>query len=431
MALATSGETLYQRACARVEEREADLINTIRAIVAIDNGAPPGANCDKLADVLEPMFQRLGFQTERILVPEERLQDIPYRLEGPRVNLIARRRQGKEPITIYAHMDTWPVGPGWHFDPLAGQVSEGRMYANGISDVKGNIGCLLMALDVMNELQIDPHFDFICCIGTDKEIIYYPSLDYLTEEGYVEGHLLQLASMVEPIENVGYLGMLTMEVTTRGENDSNAPIQVNALESMVPIIEELMALKKVVERRAQELVSSAAVIVPYGRAEIRIDGIHADYPPVLVPAHCRLMVHRFYMPEESEEEVRAELRATVERGRTRSGALDVQIRFLFNTPPVRANEISPHRRRMRRAYAAARGLQEVQLTRRFGGAPSDIAVAALYLHGDWVHVGAGRLGSYEPPYECMAHHADERVRLEDIKVVTKQLIYYLGEVGAE
>jgi acetylornithine deacetylase/succinyl-diaminopimelate desuccinylase-like protein len=184
----------YQHACVRVEEREADLIKILWATGAIDNGVPPGRNYDRVVDLLEPYFQRLGFATERVIVPEERLRDIPFHLEGPRVNLVARQRCGKEPVTIYGHTDTWPVGLGWHFDPFGGEVSGEYMYGNGIADVKGSIACLLIALEVMDELDIEPRFDLICCLCTDKEILYYPGLHYLAEKGYVEGHLLQLAS---------------------------------------------------------------------------------------------------------------------------------------------------------------------------------------------------------------------------------------------
>ena len=234
----------YRQACARVDEREADLLETLRAIVAIDNGVPPGRNYEDLVDLLEPTFRRLGFDTERVTVPDERLRDIPWRLEGPRVNLVAQQRSGKEPVTIYAHMDSWPAGPGWHFDPFAAEVSEGRMYGNGVADVKGNIACLLTALEVMDELEIEPSFDLICCLCTDKEIIYYPGLAYLAELGYVEGHVLQLAGTAEPTENVAYMGMLTAEVVTLGECDYDAPTKVNALEAMLPIMEELAKLKE-------------------------------------------------------------------------------------------------------------------------------------------------------------------------------------------
>jgi acetylornithine deacetylase/succinyl-diaminopimelate desuccinylase-like protein len=156
-----------------------------------------------------------------------------------------------------------------------------------------------------------------------------------------------------------------------------------------------------------------------------MDGIHADFPPRTVPAYCRLLLHRFYLPEEDE----AELREAVTCGRARSSVLDVQMRVLYRFPSLCADEESPYRRRMRQSYAAARGLKSVEFVRRIARGPADHAVAARLVGSNWVSVDASRLSALYPPHECQAHHADERVRISDLKTATKQLIHYLSDLS--
>ena len=49
----------------------------------------------------------------RVVVPPEKVAQIPLPLQGPRVNLVASQVSGKpEAVTVYAHMDVVPIEPG-------------------------------------------------------------------------------------------------------------------------------------------------------------------------------------------------------------------------------------------------------------------------------------------------------------------------------
>src|SRR6476469_5191059 len=104
-----------QRAFEWVDTKDEQLLADYQAVIGVDTSVPPGRNYDTLVDILEPRFQRLGFQTERVVIPDELLANIPLPLEGPRVNLVATRASGagKAPVTIYAHMDVVPIEEGW------------------------------------------------------------------------------------------------------------------------------------------------------------------------------------------------------------------------------------------------------------------------------------------------------------------------------
>src|SRR5215216_342676 len=75
-AMATTSETRsaidWDAVFAAVEEKEGALLERLRRIIRVDNSIPPGRNYDTLVALVEPEFRRYGFQTERVVIPEER-----------------------------------------------------------------------------------------------------------------------------------------------------------------------------------------------------------------------------------------------------------------------------------------------------------------------------------------------------------------------
>ncbi|HEY8293173.1 MAG TPA: hypothetical protein VIG44_11825, partial [Thermomicrobiales bacterium] len=110
MAEGTMGQALdWDAIFAAVDARQDAFLARLREIIRVDNTIPPGRNYDTLVDLIAPQFEAAGLTTERVIIPPELIAAIPLPLEGERVNLVATRKTGKPPLTIYAHMDTVPV----------------------------------------------------------------------------------------------------------------------------------------------------------------------------------------------------------------------------------------------------------------------------------------------------------------------------------
>ena len=170
---------------AAVDAREGSFLKLLGQIINVDNSNPPGCNYDVLVDEIAPWFEAAGFDTERVIIPPTLVRTIPLPLDGDRVNLVATRRAGKPPLTIYAHMDTVPVEEAWNSDPFSAELRDGRIYGRGVADMKGTIASLITALEVMHALKLEPVWDLIACICTDEEIGVYPGIWHLAKEGYV------------------------------------------------------------------------------------------------------------------------------------------------------------------------------------------------------------------------------------------------------
>ncbi|MFX1475738.1 MAG: M20 family metallopeptidase, partial [Promethearchaeota archaeon] len=202
----------------KLVEQKRDRITTIlRDLIQIPTVVPPGNNYEELVDYAEPLFRKMGFHTERVVIPEKLVKAIPVPLEGPRVNLVATREHGcDEYVTIYAHMDVVPIEEPWTKDPFAGIVEDGKIYGRGVLDMKCGIAGMLVAIEVMDELALTPHFNLVCTLCTDEEIGVYPGIYHLAKEGYVKGHFLntELGAQL-PLIIVGTAGDVDVSIKTR------------------------------------------------------------------------------------------------------------------------------------------------------------------------------------------------------------------------
>jgi succinyl-diaminopimelate desuccinylase len=343
-----------QRAFEWVDTRDEQLLADYQAVIGVDTSVPPGRNYDTLVDILEPRFQRLGFQTERVVIPDELLAGIPLPLEGPRVNLVATRASGagKEPVTIYAHMDVVPIEEGWTHPPFAATLEDGKIYGRGPADMKGAIVSLLNAVEAMDAAGIEPNYDLNVVLCTDEEIGGYPGVWHLAKHGYVKGHMLCLEGGQDPRIGLGSAGSVDVTITTIGQSGHSGANykSINAVDAMLPIMNELWTLKQEVERRESAIPGSGEPEAPSKQMTPMFNFalINAGVKSNIVPATCTLLINRRYIPEERIEDIEAEIWDAVERGQAKGRARDVKVEF-FRVYPAMRNTPGPHMAKMQEA----------------------------------------------------------------------------------
>lgn len=418
---ATGREIDWDAVFAAVEAKEGALLERLRQIIRVDNCIPPGKNYDTLVDLVEPQFWQFGFQTERVVIPEELWRAIPLPLEGERVNLVASKKSGKPPLSVYAHMDTVPIEEGWDYDPFGAEVHDGRIYGRGIADMKGTIGTLLTALEVMQEQGLEPVWDITACLCTDEEIGVYPGVWHLAKEGYLQAPMLCLEGSQDPLLRLGSNGAVDVTITVKGRSCHSGAnyLGVNALEEMVPIMVELLALKQEVEARRSALPLAPAPGAPdHLRPMFNLDIIQAGVKSNIVPATCTLVVNRRFIPEENYDDVEREIREVVARGREKSKALDVEVSFMKAYPAYRQSADHPLAQKLVRIMKRLHGYRDEDFIRTGSGGSTDMANVSETLGTDEIAtVGLGRMK------ESKAHGANESVRLSDAKAHVKELIY--------
>ncbi len=407
-----------------VETKEDELLDLLCKAIAIDNNVPPGHNYHEIADLFIPYFESAGLTTEKVIIPEELWRKIPtVGLDGERVNLVASRDTGKEPVTLYGHVDTVPVDDKWTVDPFGCEVRDGKVFGRGTSDMKGSIVALAIALKTIAELDLPMHYDPICVLCTDEEIGFYPGVYHLAKEGYVKGHVVCLDGSQDARESLASAGSADIFVTTRGRSCHSGMnfLGVNALEEMIPIMNELMELKRKVEVRESAIDGPPNPKAPSRKMTpmFNLDVIHSGTKSNIVPAECTLTINRRYIPEENFEDVMAEINEAIERGKEKSKALAVEVKVQHSYPAAKYNPDSPYAKKMKKAKMLVQGYREEDYTAYGVAGSTDMSFVQQVLKtDDIVMVGAGRSGSN-------AHGADEFVLISDLKALVKELIYYL------
>jgi len=407
------------------------ILNVLDDLISIKTVVPPANNYREYVNMIKPYFQQLGFENTEIVQPEDLVEQIPYPLAGPRINLVSQKDfENDEWVTFYGHMDVVPAPTEekqkWRFDPFkATMIKSGKIYGRGVADMKGSMACLILALQIMEKLNLRPEYNINIVNCTDEEIGLYPGVRYLAEEGYVKGIVYCMEGVVDPIVVVGCAGALNVIVETVGRSCHSGMnfMGVNALEEMVPILVELMKLKKVVEQRESNDIPGLPRI---GTGEQRnmtpmfnLDVIRAGEKSNIVPGSCTLTINRRLIPEENIEDVKNEIRDAINAGKEKSKALDVKTTFKYDYPAVRMDDTAPGVKRMKKVIKVVQNLSEDNL-RTIGMAGStDMGFVSKILNiNDIIFRGVGNVGSN-------AHGVNETIKLKDIRTYIKELITFL------
>jgi succinyl-diaminopimelate desuccinylase len=198
---------------------------------------------------------------------------------------------------------------------------------------------------------------------------------------------------------------------------------VNALEEMVPILVELMALKKEVEQRQSRVPCFPNPNSPFTHGKMspmfNLTIIHSGTKENIVPAECTLTINRRYIPDENPDEVVAEIEEAVKRGKEKTKLLDLKMEVIRGYGAVELDADTPAVHKMQEAIKAVQGYDGLV----FGGmsGSTDLACVAEALHPqklEVAHFGVARAA------EIRAHGADEFVYIDDLVTVAKQLVHY-------
>lgn len=112
-----------------------DVISLTQKLLSFNNINPPG-NEGEIAKFVGDLLFSHGFRTEYFIFEEDRL------------HLIAEKglSSDKSPIVLSGHFDTVPLGNNkWSVDPFAGELSDGKIWGRGSSDMKGGLAAMIVA----------------------------------------------------------------------------------------------------------------------------------------------------------------------------------------------------------------------------------------------------------------------------------------------
>ena len=139
------------------------LIKLTQKVISINSENPPG-NEWKLARFIADDMRSLGLQVKTYIYAARR-PNIVAVLQGT----LPRRQASQEAVLITPHFDTVPIGRGWKFKPLGGQIHQGRIYGRGATDDKGNLASCMEVMRSLVEDKVRLRKDVVMAATADEE----------------------------------------------------------------------------------------------------------------------------------------------------------------------------------------------------------------------------------------------------------------------
>jgi succinyl-diaminopimelate desuccinylase len=422
----------YEKISVEVDNLDDNIIMDImKKLIGVNTTVPPANTYKDYVETISPYFKKLGFSTKEVIVPENLVKQIPYPIEGSRVNLVATKNYSQDQdVSFYGHMDVVPAPNDgekkWRFPPFeATMIKSGKIYGRGTADMKGAMVCLILALQIIQKLNLTPKFNITVLNCTDEEIGVWPGIRYLTEEGYVKGTVFCMEGVVMPIISMGSAGALNVIVESIGRSCHSGMnfLGINALEETIPILVELMELKKIVESRESKDIPG---FPRFGTGEKRnmtpmfnLDIIHSGTKTNIVPDLCTLTINRRLIPDENVEDAKKEISEAIERGRAKSKLLDIKTTFIYDYPALKVNPYAPNVSRMKKVMMKVQNITENKIQNIGISGSTDMGFVCQILNtNDIIFHGVGDPGSN-------SHGVNEFIRLKDIKTYIKELVVFL------
>jgi len=397
-----------------LDSKTQKMLGALRDLVSFDTVAPPGNNYHEIVDYLVPIFKDLGFETEKVVMPEDVFDQRcgAQGLAGDRVNLRARLDAGAEKtLVIYTHLDVVPAGDGWSSDPFDLDIRDGRVYGRGVADSKGAVAALIVALQAVRACGRH-RYNLEVLLTTDEEVGGYSGLCYFADEGLVNGDCMLCMDSFSDDIIIGCNGIITWQAVVRGKSVHSGAsfLGENAIEKALVVIEVLLDLKKRVEARRSALRASSELEV-YGLDQVRpmlnVTVIHGGIKENIVPDRCVVRGDRRVISEERMEDAAAEMERAV-------ADLDVDLewRSWMGYPPMRIDPGHPWVAEVSEALEKASGKKP-----KLAGAQYILDQAYVVDVPDIRSCvsGVGRQTDSNP------HGPDENVTLEDLSIYARFL----------
>ena len=145
----------------REQERMLRELSEFLSIPSISALPDHAGDCRRAADWLVEEFQRLGCPVAELVEGDG--HPLVW-AEGPHV-------EGKPTLLIYGHYDVQPPDPldEWNTPPFAPTVRDGRLYARGSADDKGQVYCLLKAYEASRDALGNPPINVRFLIEGEEE----------------------------------------------------------------------------------------------------------------------------------------------------------------------------------------------------------------------------------------------------------------------
>ncbi len=389
-----------------------EMIAFLQGLTRIPTINPPGDEYRAAAEFIGRHLRQFGYEIEYIAA-DGRPEHTP---RHPRVNVFGRFPGGAaaRPVLHFnGHFDVVPPGAGWSVEPFAAAIQNGKLYGRGTADQKAGIAASIFAVEAIRRSGVK-------LLGTveqsgtvDEESGGFAGVAYLAEHGYLQAGKTDFVIITEPTHVdricIGHRGVYWFKVIEHGRiaHGSMPHLGINAADHLGELIHAVNhSLKPILAQRKTDMPVSP----PASRfASININSVFGGQPEDGAQTPCVIdragaIFDRRFLPEESFDQVRAEIRDLLESLRQQNPDFRYTLEDLLIVHPTQTDPAS-------QLIAAVSDSIETVLGKK---APLTASPGTY----DQKHVS--RIGhirdciAYGPGIVDLAHQPDEYVVLEDV-----------------
>jgi len=329
-------------------------------------------------------------------------------VQGHRSNVVARIKRNRQGVNlmIQGHMDTVPVAHGWKSDPYSGNLRDGWVFGQGVTDMKGGLAAMIVAADAINRSGLSLQGDLVVAsvmghmehgMGSEALIKAHPDID--------------MAIIAEPTDFeicIAQRGWIYFDIRTQGRVAHTSVKSPNAVVQMAEIALKLNRL----EFKSPVIPDAIKHLFPGPAAYLNVGPIKGGLFPNQVPDSCEMVVDVRPTYNKKPREVLGEIRDAIEEVRKSDPELRAKVSFHPGYPrsDFLIDASQPPVTLVEKAYRKV-----FRRKPRLVGKPWWSDAAVLYGEGKIPTLICGPGGS---PY----YLTDERLRVKDYLAATKLYI---------
>ena len=316
--------TIRERLFAAISEREGELIDLIARLVREPSTLGNEAGAQRVvaeelrAAGLEPDIWDLPDTT--LDLPGAGVSGVPF-TGRPNVAATLPGASGARSLVLNGHVDVVSPEPlaNWSHDPWGAEIVGRRMYGRGAYDMKCGLAANLFLVRLLRDLDVTLKGDLFVESVIEEECTGNGALAARFRDGDMPGTRYRAdAALVTESTNFTYIsahvGVLwfSVDVIGRSAHAAVAWQGVNAIQRMIPIIQELQAL----DVRLNEGSHPAFEGIEHP-INLNIGAIRGGDWPSNVAGACGIDCRLSFFPGQTVEETRAVVLDAVERAAER------------------------------------------------------------------------------------------------------------------
>ncbi len=186
-----------------IENRQDELYELLGSLVKINSeGTTVGGNEEECARYIQSLCNDLGLETDLFSPLElENFKEHPDYVPGRglenRYNMVAKWKGETDAneLMLMAHTDTVVIGDlkNWEFEPLCGEVKDGKVFGRGACDDKYALATALFIIKLLKEQGFKPRANLLFAAYSDEEcggshgalsaVLKYPSNRIVNMDG--------------------------------------------------------------------------------------------------------------------------------------------------------------------------------------------------------------------------------------------------------